>query len=634
MAVEQMSFVTLIGPMEQFDSIIGRAFRRYSFQPEDAVSVLKEVKGLYSFTSPNPYESLLKKCGDVLDVAQIPRGYRDFTGLTFEPGEIEDLCDQVRQMMEEKLEQRSKLLAQKEEQQRLILQLHPLEGVELSFDTLLNFEYVKFRFGRLPIDSYEKYKLYLDESKYAIYVPAFQEDGFIWGIYFVPRQHKESIDSLFLSLHFERQRLDGRLHGTPAQAMKQLEEDNIQLSRQIEALDTELVQLTEQYREPLLLRYSAVKYQHDIFDIRNKCAHSRRNFYLTGWLPSRDLDGFVSQFDNDPLVNCITEEAHEVAKRTIPPTKLRNFWLFRPFESFVEMYSLPSYGEFDPTPLMAISYVLLFGVMFGDLGQGLCLAALGILLRWWKKIPLATILIYVGLSSAVFGGLYGSVFGLEELIPGFHPMEHINTLLVASIALGAGMITLVMLLNIFNALRRKDVGKALFDANGISGIVFYWGAIFAILGVMGLLPNVASLLYIVVVLLVPLLLIYLKEPLSKLLQRRKDWKPEKPGEFFMENFFEMFEVLLSYVSNSVSFIRVGAFALNHAGMMLAVRVIAELAGGGSPVVMILGNIFVMCMEGLIVGIQVLRLEFYELFSRFFQGGGRAFEPFQIKYDKK
>lgn len=634
MAVEQMSFVTLIGPMEQFDSIIGRAFRRYSFQPEDAVSVLKEVKGLYSFTSPNPYESLLKKCGDVLDVAQIPRGYRDFTGLTFEPGEIEDLCDQVRQMMEEKLEQRSKLLAQKEEQQRLILQLHPLEGVELSFDTLLNFEYVKFRFGRLPIDSYEKYKLYLDESKYAIYVPAFQEDGFIWGIYFVPRQHKESIDSLFLSLHFERQRLDGRLHGTPAQAMKQLEEDNIQLSRQIEALDIELVQLTEQYREPLLLRYSAVKYQHDIFDIRNKCAHSRRNFYLTGWLPSRDLDGFVSQFDNDPLVNCITEEAHEVAKRTTPPTKLRNFWLFRPFESFVEMYSLPSYGEFDPTPLMAISYVLLFGVMFGDLGQGLCLAALGILLRWWKKIPLATILIYVGLSSAVFGGLYGSVFGLEELIPGFHPMEHINTLLVASIALGAGMITLVMLLNIFNALRRKDVGKALFDANGISGIVFYWGAIFAILGVMGLLPNVASLLYIVVVLLVPLLLIYLKEPLSKLLQRRKDWKPEKPGEFFMENFFEMFEVLLSYVSNSVSFIRVGAFALNHAGMMLAVRVIAELAGGGSPVVMILGNIFVMCMEGLIVGIQVLRLEFYELFSRFFQGGGRAFEPFQIKYDKK
>ena len=86
MAVEQMSFVTLIGPMEQFDSIIGRAFRRYSFQPEDAVSVLKEVKGLYSFTSPNPYESLLKKCGDVLDVAQIPRGYRDFSGLTFEHG--------------------------------------------------------------------------------------------------------------------------------------------------------------------------------------------------------------------------------------------------------------------------------------------------------------------------------------------------------------------------------------------------------------------------------------------------------------------------------------------------------------------------------------------------------------------
>lgn len=634
MAVEQMSFVTLIGPMEQFDSIIGRAFQHYSFQPEDAVSVLKEVKGLYSFTSPNPYESLLKKCGDVLDLAQIPRGYQSFSGLTFGPGEIEDLCDHVRQAMEDKLSQRSRLLSQQEEQQRLILQLHPLEGVELSFDALLNFEYVKFRFGRLPLDSYEKYKLYLEESKYAIYVPAFQEDDFIWGIYFVPRQHKETIDSLFSSLHFERQRLDGRLHGTPSQAMKQLEESNEQLQEQIEKLDEELKALTEQYRDTLLVRYSAVKYQHDIFDIRNKCAHSRRNFYMTGWLPSRDLDGFVSQFDNDPLVNCITEEAHEVEQRTTPPTKLRNCWLFRPFEQFVEMYSLPSYGEFDPTPLMAISYVLLFGIMFGDLGQGLCLAALGLLLRYWKKISLATILVYVGLSSAVFGTLYGSVFGIETLIPGFHPMEHINTLLVASISLGAGMITLVMILNILNALRHREMGKVLFDANGLSGLVFYWGAIFAILGVMGLLPNVVSAVYILVVLVLPFLLIYLKEPLSGLIQRRKDWKPEKPGEYLMENFFEMFEVLLSYISNSVSFIRVGAFALNHAGMMLAVSVIAQLLGSGGPVVMILGNIFVMCMEGLIVGIQVLRLEFYELFSRFFQGGGRAFQPFQIKYDKK
>lgn len=634
MAVEQMSFVTLIGPMEQFDSIIGRAFHHYAFQPEDAVSVLKEVKGLYSFTSPNPYASLLKKCSETLDLMQISREYRDFTGLTFEPGELEDFFDQVRQTIEDKLQQRSKLLEQKEEQERIILQLHPLEGVELSFDALLNFEYVKFRFGRLPLDGYEKYKLYLEESKYAIYMPTFQEDGFIWGIYFVPRQHKEATDSLFSSLHFERQRLDGRLHGTPAEAMKQLEESNEQLQQQILALDEEVKALTEQYQESLLVRYSSVKYQHDIFDIRNKCAHSRRNFYMTGWISSRDVDGFISQFDNDPLVNCITEEAHEVEKRTTPPTKLRNCWLFRPFESFVEMYSLPSYGEFDPTPLMAISYVLLFGVMFGDLGQGLCLAALGLVLKYWKKISMGIILTYVGLSSAVFGTFYGSVFGIETLIPGFHPMEHINTLLIASISLGAGMITLVMVLNILNALRHKDVGKALFDANGLSGLVFYWGAIFAILGIMGMLPNMVSVIYILVVLVLPFILIYLKEPLSRLIQRRKDWKPENPGEYLMENFFEMFEVLLSYISNSVSFIRVGAFALNHAGMMLAVSVIAQLLGNGGPVVMVLGNIFVMCMEGLIVGIQVLRLEFYELFSRFFQGGGRAFQPFQIKYDKR
>ncbi|MPN60483.1 hypothetical protein SDC9_208211 [bioreactor metagenome] len=96
----------------------------------------------------------------------------------------------------------------------------------------------------------------------------------------------------------------------------------------------------------------------------------------------------------------------------------------------------------------------------------------------------------------------------------------------------------------------------------------------------------------------------------------------------------MFETLLSYATQTISFLRIGAFALNHAGMMLTVFLIASMTSGSPAVIIrILGNVLVIGLEGLIVGIQVLRLEFYELFSRFFEGNGRAFNPIKINYEK-
>ena len=102
------------------------------------------------------------------------------------------------------------------------------------------------------------------------------------------------------------------------------------------------------------------------------------------------------------------------------------------------------------------------------------------------------------------------------------------------------------------------------------------------------------------------------------------------GMFVVQTFFEMFEVLLSYFSNTLSFVRVGAFAISHAAMMEVVLMLAG-AESGSPnmLVVILGNIFVCGMEGLIVGIQVLRLEYYEMFSRFYKGGGKEFVPYKV-----
>ena len=134
---------------------------------------------------------------------------------------------------------------------------------------------------------------------------------------------------------------------------------------------------------------------------------------------------------------------------------------------------------------------------------------------------------------------------------------------------------------------------------------------------------------------IPLIIIMLKEPLTRLVKKESPMIEGSKGMYFVQSFFELFEVMLSYLSNTLSFVRIGAFAVSHAAMMEVVLMLAG-AEAGSPnwLVVIGGNIFVTAMEGLIVGIQVLRLEYYEMFSRFYKGSGKPFRPFLTKNKNK
>lgn len=145
--------------------------------------------------------------------------------------------------------------------------------------------------------------------------------------------------------------------------------------------------------------------------------------------------------------------------------------------------------------------------------------------------------------------------------------------------------------------------------------------------------QIMNIFYVLLLIVAPLILIYLGEPLSKLVNREKNWKPEKWGEFLVQSFFELFEALLSYFTNTMSYLRVGTFALVHAGMMLVFFTLAGMVGSegsvGYIIMVIFGNAFVTVLEATLVTIQVLRLEYYELFSRFYIGDGRAFKPVRL-----
>ena len=143
-----------------------------------------------------------------------------------------------------------------------------------------------------------------------------------------------------------------------------------------------------------------------------------------------------------------------------------------------------------------------------------------------------------------------------------------------------------------------------------------------------------SAVYVIVFIILPLIVMFLREPLTYWIKGRQYKMESGVTDFIASNFFEVFEFLLGYATNTLSFVRIGGFVLSHASMMLVVMALADsVSSAGVPIVVIIGNIFVMGIEGLLVGIQTLRLEFYEIFSRFYSGDGKPFTPVKINYDE-
>ncbi len=377
------------------------------------------------------------------------------------------------------------------------------------------------------------------------------------------------------------------------------------------------------------------------FDVRKMAARmeeEKEDYYiLCGWMAEEEVEKLLAETKDDSRVFVMVEEDREKFFGE-PPTKLKNPKLFKPFELFTRMYGLPAHDEIDPTIFIALTYTFIFGAMFGDVGQGLCLFVLGGLLYKFKKMDLAGIISIAGLFSAFFGFMFGSVFGFEDIIEAkwLHPaaamtnlpfVGQLNTVFVVAIAFGMGLNLLVMVFNVINAKKRHDLENMMFSHNGLAGIVFYGFLILTIVLFMTGHKTPGNFL-LVIFLGIPVLAFLFKEPLGKRLEKRREKMEEGKVMFFVKGFFELFEIMLSYFSNTVSYVRIGAFAVSHAAMMEVVLMLAGVMEGDTNwAVVVLGNIIVCGMEGLIVGIQVLRLEYYEMFSRFYTGSGREFKPF-------
>ena len=643
MAVAKMKLVNIVGRLRDFDRVVQKCCINGDFHPEQSSLALEKYQEFMPIEEPNPYEKITQKAVDIAVHSDIPLHYVNFDrlGLSFEQlSEYIGKADTEIGALNGKV---SSLSQEAAKLSQILTSLSHLQELNINLDDLFGCRYIVFRFGRLPKDSYLKLEAG-DDSEDRIFFPLEEDDLYYWGFYVVHKPNLEETDEFFASLYFEQINVIEEAHGTPdaaqASLRSQLEQINVRLEEARSAVRKYWAANAKSY----LSVYSNLRYLHDAFDIRRYASKCDDYFYVFGWVMERDIPPFVKRFDHIPNVDCIVEPTKE-AGNIAPPTRIVNSRLFRPFEMFLGMYGLPDYNEIDPTPFMALTYTLMFGIMFGDLGQGAVIFAVGLLLWLKKKLPLGGILYRIGISSMVFGTLYNSIFGFEGKLPFTVLPVHRNdaattmALLGGTIGLGVLIIIIGMVLNIINGVRQGQRGKTFFSSNGLAGLIFY----VSLLGLGALLfldknlPRVVVYLVLILLIIVPVLVMFFQEPLTRLAERRKDWKPEKFGEFFISGFFEVFETLLSFATNTISFVRVGAYVLSHAGMMTAVFVLAGLAGGPvRPVIylfaMVVGNAFVLLLEGFVVAIQCIRLEYYENFGHFYSGTGKAFDPVKIRYD--
>ena len=341
---------------------------------------------------------------------------------------------------------------------------------------------------------------------------------------------------------------------------------------------------------------------------------------IAGWVPTREVER-VRRLLQARLANPFLLEAREpeAAERPAVPTLVRHPDLLKGFAALVRTYGVPSYGEVDPTLFFAISFILMFGMMFGDVGHGVVIVAAGLASpgRFKAARPL---LVACGLAAMAFGFAYGSVFGGEHLIAPLwqSPLRDPMRVLGVAVGWGIGFLLVASLLRAWNLAQTRGWRAALGDRGGIAGIALYLGLVGAAAGALGHGPPPAGgLLLAAAGGLVALGYAYGEQSGSR-------------GERLIVALMETAEAAIGYFANTLSFMRVGAFSLNHVALMLAVMAVArQIDGAGQVLALIAGNAVIIVLEGAIVAIQALRLEYYEGFSRYFGARGKPFVPLTV-----
>ncbi|MBI2759072.1 MAG: hypothetical protein HYX49_10390 [Chloroflexi bacterium] len=551
---------------------------------------------------------------------------------------VRPLAEQIEQDVKDSNNQLATSQKKLEQLQNYIRQLLPIADIDLDISLLHNPRYLLSILGIMPVVNLERLQTSLARIPYVLLtLQKDRENAVVWLT--GSKRNTDILERAARSAYLNPFDLTDVHHGTPAEIIKSLNMDIESLQESIRKQKARIAQLHSSYEHQLQTLLWRVRSSRLLADAMAHYGKLQFTYLIVGWVPSSKTEALTQQLkqaSGNILVDATPLIRQGQANQNVP-VALQNPGILGAFQQLVTTYARPRYEEIDPTILMTLTFPLLFGAMFGDVGQGLLLAILGWLIASRKiralqsLASLGTIIAVCGLVAILFGFLYGSMFGSEEVFKPIWiaPLQNITKIL--AIAIGAGIIILSLgyLLNIVNAWRARDWGRLIFDHHGIVGLTLYWSLLG--LGVASVIKGfpLPPLVFTALAVLAGLAVMF-SEPLKHLAEGHRPLIEGGLGTYIIQAIVELFENLISLLSNSLSYVRVGAFAVAHGGLSAVIFILANLVspdhGAGYWIVVVIGNIFIVGFEGLIVGIQTMRLEYYEFFSKFFIGGGIPYIP--------
>ncbi|MGC9469300.1 MAG: V-type ATP synthase subunit I [Anaerolineae bacterium] len=548
--------------------------------------------------------------------------------------DIETLEREAKRPFEELEESRKEL----EQLRSFREQVAPLVGLDVELAKFREARYIYSMLGSMPLENVERLKTSLEPIP-SVLVVLNEGQRLATVALFGLRSDAEILRRAARSAYLMPFELPDKYGGTPAAVVTALDQSINRAREHIAQSQAVLHNLHETRIRRLRHLLWRLRASRKLAETIAGFQKFRYTYLVEGWVPASKVE---------PLKLRIREVSKETAVEAHVPTRreeaqapfeFSNPPLIRAFEGLVTTYGYPMYRELDPTPLVALTFPLIFGLMFGDIGHGFVLVLLGLLLQSRKVraleglAGLGGVIAVCGVSSLTFGLLYGSLFGLEDVVPALwlRPLERTTDVLVVAIVFGIATLTLGMLYNVLRAVLEGGWGEILFSRNGVAGILFYLSLVGLGASFLGVdLPMSTSLLLPILIAGGALVaLAEILEPLTK----GESIQKGAVGMAAVEGLFELFETLLSLISNTLSYVRMGAFAVAHGALGLVVFILARLVdpseGVGYWIVALLGNLLVIGFEGMIVGIQTLRLEYYEFFSKFFTGRGKPYRPLTL-----
>ena len=642
---EKMLLVNALFPDKYTPKVVRMIIHQGDLQIVDAAQTnpwIKDLARTYSTEESSQSQARREKVEGLVKTLKLTDQLHNFQPLSGDWMEIDQSLETAIAEIESVSQRRDSLQKEFQRLNEIKTRYDRFPGLGKALQMPGDYSYLAIETGEIPDNNLPLLEEQLSATLHVI-LPIGRQKGMTSLVAIVLKRDADVLQAALKASGFQPTKIEKELPSLATESIEKLEKELNDLNEQLRDAEEKFQAVVNRHRALLIGVYLRIRQE----QVQGRMLHffrrTEKTCLFSGWLPDSRKEVFVKELQkatqNRAIVDLIPAESHEAVKdgSVEVPVKLNNPAFFKPFEMLTSVYGLPKYQTIDPTPVFGLSFLLMFGMMFGDIGHGLVLALLGLalLLKSHKDTfkSAGYLLLYAGGSSIIFGFLFGSFFGIEDLFPTIwmKPMNDINQLFKVVIYVGAGMITVSIIINLINGIRSGRILDYIFDKAGLLSGILYWCGIILVSRLVLTKTNGGVGLFVIYLFVACALLLFFREPILNLIRKNRRLYSSGVVTGLMHSLVEMLEIVLGFLANTVSFIRVGAFGLAHAGLFIAIFALSDMVSGklsgvASILILILGNIFIIDLEGLVVTIQAIRLEFYEFFNRFFRPARVKYQP--------